>query len=73
MKQITGDQFCEWLAEMKANGNCKTDLDAAYMLGKSKDSIVIYKREGADRTIALACRALSLGLTPWGHKKISTT
>ena len=68
MKQITGEQFREWLITMRLAGKIKTDAEAAILLGKSKDSLVIYKRKGADRSVALACRALLHGLTPWGHE-----
>ena len=62
---MTAAQFTKWLAEMKSAGLARSDAECARMLGKSDDTIVSYKRKGADRTVALACRALLHRLEPY--------
>lgn len=62
---IHGWQFVQWLAEMKSAGLARSDAEAARMLGKSADMIVRYKKQGTDRTVALACRALLHRLEPY--------
>lgn len=65
-QQMTGLQFIEWLAEMKAAGLARSDAECARMLGKSDDTVVSYKKRGTDRTVALACRALLHRLEAYG-------
>jgi hypothetical protein len=62
---LTPEQFTKWLAEMKSAGLARSDAECARLLGKSDDTIVSYKRKGADRTVALACRALLHRLEPY--------
>lgn len=62
---MTGTQFVEWLAAMKAAGLIRSDADAARLLGVSANSVVKMKRNGADVRTALACRALFHRLEPW--------
>jgi hypothetical protein len=63
---MTHTDFTNWLAEMKAAGLARSDAECARMLGKSDDTVVSYKKKGADRTVALACRALLHRLEPYG-------
>ena len=63
---MTGPEFTAWLAEMRGAGLARSDAEASRLLGKSKDRIVVYKRDGADQTIALACRALLHRMQPYG-------
>lgn len=62
---MTGIQFIEWLAAMKAAGLASSDAAAGRLLGISADTVVRIKREGADLRTALACRALIHRLEPW--------
>lgn len=63
---MTPDDFRAWLAEMKSAGLARSDAECARLLGKTDDTVVSYKRKGADRTVALACRALLHRLEPYG-------
>lgn len=63
---MTAEQFSAWLAEMKSAGLAKSDADCARLLGRTDDTIIKYKRNGTDRTVALACRALIHRMEPWG-------
>lgn len=63
---MTAEQFCQWLDEMKEADLSRSDADAGRQLGKSTDRIVHYKKNGADLTIALACRALLHRMQPYG-------
>lgn len=63
---MTPEDFCRWLDELKAAGLSKSDADAGRQLGKSTDRIVHYKKNGADQTVALACRALLHRMEPYG-------
>lgn len=63
---MTADQFTGWLASMREAGLARSDAAAGRLLGITADTIVKYKREGTDLRTALACRALYMGLAPWG-------
>lgn len=63
---MTAAQFIEWLADMKSAGLARSDAAAGRLLGKSADTIVRMKRDGCDRTTALACRALLHRMEPYG-------
>jgi len=63
---MTPESFIVWLAAMKAAGLARSDAAAARLLGVSANSVVAFKRQGADRRTALACRALLHRLAPWG-------
>lgn len=63
---MTAAEFCSWLDEMKETGLAKSDAEAGRLLGKSTDRMVHYKKNGADLTIALACRALLHRMKPYG-------
>jgi hypothetical protein len=63
---MTPEAFILWLAAMKAAGLARSDAAAARLLGVSANSVVAFKRQGADRRTALACRALYHRLEPWG-------
>ncbi len=62
---MTAAAFRTWLAEMKSAGLARSAAEAGRLLGKSDDQMTRYKRSGADRTIALACRALLHRLEPY--------
>lgn len=62
---MTADQFTKWLAEMKSAGLARSDAECGRLLGKSADTIVRMKNNGADRTTALACRALLHRMEPY--------
>lgn len=64
---MTGEDFTAWIAEMNAAGLAKSDAACGRLLGRSADQIVRYKQRGADRVIALACRALLHRMTPYGE------
>jgi len=63
---MTADQFKAWLAEMKSAGLARSDAECARLLGRSDETMLKYKREGTDRTVALACRALLHRMKPYG-------
>lgn len=62
---MTGAQFIAWLAEMKSAGLAKSDAECGRLLDKSPDTIVRMKKDGTDRTTALACRALLHRMQPY--------
>jgi hypothetical protein len=62
---MTPAQFHQWLAAMKAAGLARSDAECGRLLGRSADQVVRYKDKGADRSIALACRALLHRLDPY--------
>lgn len=64
---MTPAEFTSWLAAMKAAGLATSDADCGRLLGVHINSVVNYKRTGADRRTALACRALIHRLEPWDH------
>jgi hypothetical protein len=57
--------FTAWLAEMKSAGLARSDAECGRLLGRSADQVVRYKQAGADRVVALACRALLHRLEPF--------
>lgn len=59
---MTPENFTAWLAAMKAAGKAQTDADCAVALDISRNSVVLLKRNGADRRTGLACAALLAGL-----------
>lgn len=59
--------FTAWLADMKSAGHARSDAECGRLLGRSADQIVRYKQNGADRVVALACRALLCGMKPYGE------
>lgn len=62
---MTPTAFIEWLAAMKAAGLARSDAAAGRLLGVSANTVVKFKRDGADRRTALACRALLHRMEPW--------
>lgn len=62
---MTPEAFATWLAAMKAAGLVSSDRQAAELLGVTDDTITNYKKRGADRKTALACRALFHRLSAW--------
>lgn len=59
---MTGTEFIEWLAAMKAAGLARSDAAAARELGLTPNTLLALKRDGCDRRTALACAALLNGL-----------
>jgi hypothetical protein len=64
---MTPDSFTSWLAAMRLAGLARSDAECARLLGRTDDTIIAYKRRGADLTVALACRALLHRLEPYGE------
>jgi hypothetical protein len=62
---MTPEQFTNWLADMKSAGLARSDAECGRLLGKSPDTIVRMKQNGADQTTALACRALLHRMEPY--------
>lgn len=65
IEQMTGSDFCQWLAEMKDAGLGRSDAACARLLGLSANAVVDMKRRGCDVRTALACRALLHRLPPY--------
>lgn len=57
--------FRLWLAGMKRAGLARSDAECARLLGIAANSVVLMKRNGADKRTALACRALLHRLEPF--------
>lgn len=57
--------FNRWLADMKLAGLGRSDAACARLLGVSTNTIVAWKKDGADQRTALACRALLHRLEPY--------
>lgn len=62
---MTADQFNKWVEEMTKKHPYWTDTFGAKLLGVSRRSMLRYKKEGAGRTVALACQCLIKGLKPY--------
>ena len=62
---MTPESFTNWLASMREAGLISSDRQAAELLGVTDDTITNYKRRGADRKTALACRSLFHRLSAW--------
>jgi len=62
---MTPAAFVSWLAAMKAAGLARSGNAAARLLGVSPNAVVEFKKRGADRRTALACRALLHRMEPW--------
>lgn len=62
---MTASSFIAWLAEMKSAGLARSDAAAGRLLGVSANSVLAFKRDGADMRTALACRALLHQLEPY--------
>jgi hypothetical protein len=62
---MTAAAFVQWLDDMKTAGLARSDAECGRMLGRSADQVVRYKTKGADRMVALACRALLHRLEPY--------
>lgn len=62
---MTGSEFVEWLAAMKAAGLALSDVAAARLLDVTPNTMLAYKRNGTDRRTALACAALLAGVQPY--------
>jgi transcriptional regulator with XRE-family HTH domain len=60
---MTPSDFAAFVALCKERGMKKQEI--AERLGKPPSRISDYLRDGADKTIALACAAVAAGLDPW--------
>lgn len=60
---MTGEEFREWLALMKAQGFNKEAC--AELLGRKPQWVSIAQTEGTDKMAALACAAILAGLEPF--------
>lgn len=65
---MTGQQFADWIEDMKQAGLARSDADCAVLLGVNRNSIVNRKRDGVRLETALACRALLHRLKPYGEE-----
>jgi hypothetical protein len=57
---MTAAAFCQWLDQMGYS-----DREAERRLGVTRKTIGGYRQKGAPLAIALACAALSNGLSPY--------
>jgi hypothetical protein len=57
---MTPNEFKAWLAAMKISG-----ADAARLLDVTPNTITRYRRQGAPRSVGLACAALYHRLGEW--------
>lgn len=62
---MTPEAFEAWLAAMKAAGLARSAAACARLLGVSEDTVSRYRRRGAERVVALACRALLHRMEPY--------
>lgn len=60
---MTGEEFCNWLAAMKAKGFNKQE--SGVMLGRGAPWVSRAQRDGADQMTAYACAAIYAGLKPF--------
>ena len=59
------NDFRHWIGEMKRLGLAETEADLARSLGVNPNTIVQWKKRGADQRTALACAALLSGDEPY--------
>lgn len=59
-KFLTGEEFDIWLRSRKINYG-----DAAEWLGVTKQTIVYYRKNGLNKTQALAIAAIERAIPPW--------
>lgn len=62
---MTGEQFQQWIEEMKAAKIVRFQSEIADKLGVSENTISEMKLRGCDKRTALACRALLHRLEPY--------
>jgi hypothetical protein len=63
---MTGNQFNQWLVDMRSAGLIRFKGDAAKLLGKTPEMLRLYGRDGTRETQTdLACAALLAGLSPY--------
>lgn len=62
---MTGEDFTNWITEMKRLGLAASDIECGRYIGKSADTVVRMKKVGASITVALACAAVVNGIQPW--------
>jgi|GEM_PF-2453219 len=60
---MTGEEFCNWLAAMKAKGFNKQE--SGMMLGRGAPWVSRAQKEGADQMTGFACTAIYVGLRPF--------
>jgi len=61
------EEVVRWIEMVKESGLADTDTAIASLIGKSHDTLALMKKRGADRTTALACNAVLIGLPPFGE------
>jgi hypothetical protein len=59
-KYLTGEEFDIWLKSRQL-----TSLDVAEWLGVTKQAVTYYKKNGINKTQALAIAAIDRGIPPW--------
>lgn len=62
---MTSAEFKHWLKAMKAAGLAKSDAECGRLMGRSANSIVNMKQQGADEVVGIACRGLFHRMTAW--------
>jgi hypothetical protein len=60
---MTSEEFCNWLAAMKARGFSKQE--SGVLIGRSPVWVSRAQKDGADQMAALACAAVYIGLQPF--------
>lgn len=63
---MTAEDFNRWLALMKEAGRARNIMEAGDLIGRKQDMMTKYRRQGADKTVAMACAAALAGLKPHG-------
>jgi hypothetical protein len=60
---LTGEEFCNWLAAMKAKGFNK--MESGQLLGRGAPWVSRAQKDGADQMTGYACAAIYAGLRPF--------
>lgn len=63
---MTPLEFQTWLADMRSAGLASSDAACARLLGRSVQGLILLKKKGGDKAMALACAALLAGMGPYG-------
>jgi len=62
---MTPETFTRWLADMKSAGLARSDAECGRLLGVTANTILAFKKDGADLRTALACTALLHRMEPY--------
>ena len=62
---MSASSFIAWLHDMKSAGLARSDAAAGRLLGVTANTVVAFKKDGADLRTALACRALLHRMEPY--------